>query len=228
MPFARHRSRTPPRLAARTLTSLAVVSALAGCISRNAQPGVGVDQTTVPAIDLASEGASLPESSELSSERPTPLPLDRSGWERVELYIPTDDILHFPTHRTDWHLARAARERGEYPDPLSAIEIHDRTPGERFIEGLAVEVGAITDALLLPFRIVWIEPHWEPTRARSSGYQRLPSQRWTAEVVSARALPLPVTAAPGTLETDLGSPGAGPAQEQTTDEPAESEDPETP
>jgi len=174
----------------RSPTAVALLGAVilaGGCIARNEEIGIGVEEVTVNAIDLRDDAPRLRRDRELSSDVPAPLPLDRSDWATTRVLVPTDDILHYPTHRTDWHLSRTAREAGAYPDPLTSLQRREYTPGARLHEGGAVALGVLTDAILLPFRIIWIDPHWETTRRRSNGYARAHTQPWVAGLLSASA-----------------------------------------
>ncbi len=97
--------------------------------------------------------------------------LDREKWAKTTVVVPVDGTAHSPTYTGWWHLPETARERGEYPTALTALETGDGYQATRRVEAAASPVIAAAETVGAPVGAILyppVERRWSP----NVGYER--------------------------------------------------------
>jgi len=129
---------------------------------------------------------------------------DRRHWQPSVILVPVYGVAHGPTYTTEHRSTDAtARQRGEHPTALTALELDGDTCRTNVVDALQTPFVCAWDALLLLPRAVVTRP-WTEIRGDQEPY-------WRSSVWDARLEPVPRTAEP--------------ASPPTTAEPASSEAP---
>jgi hypothetical protein len=100
--------------------------------------------------------------------------MDRLAWGSVAFEVPADATLAFPHYAH--HAAcldKSARQRGQFPTPMSALEGTVATPREQRYEVYAGLGYAVADAVLLVPRM-FIDAPGSQVGAQAGDYERLP------------------------------------------------------
>lgn len=117
--------------------------------------------------------------------------LSRASWEPVAFVVPVDGIDGYPTYSRQHLFADAtARQRGEFPTPISSLELAGDSLDDRRDEALFAPLDSFAQAMLIVPRLFFVQP-WEETRHEPSRYWMAPgtTQRITSEDVARYAEP---------------------------------------
>lgn len=99
--------------------------------------------------------------------------IDRSDWARTEVFLPVDGTVHGPTYTHRWQLAdKTARQRGQYPTALTALELYNGSQGDQQLEALLNPLQSLGDIVLFPIKIVILEPFWRTRMSPDIAYDR--------------------------------------------------------
>lgn len=89
--------------------------------------------------------------------------LDRSGWTKTVVRVERRQTEAQPFYTTERHYDHStARERGEWPNPTSALEVSGDS-GAAALEGVAAPFNAAWDLVAMPVRM-FITPPWSTVR----------------------------------------------------------------
>lgn len=190
------------------------LSAIAGCSYSNdrndigagyagLEPGVvlhGLEPTAAALESPTGAGDPNPDALAAADGRPV-LDLGRSGWEPRLFLVPVSATASGPDYAERHSMIdAAARDRGQYPTPTSALELSPNSYWDVAGDAWASMPLAVYDMLLMPYRAIRAAgPGWRQPEQRGPGeaYTRAPA--WTARGVpsgATRANELPA-AAPG-------------------------------
>lgn len=159
----------PPAILAPALAAL-FGTTLTGCV--------------MPANDRLAIGESLEV--EAIGPRPTPVAptaasqvatpsltgISRDHWAPLQYHVPVDGTVHTRIYakRTFW-ADKTARQRGEYPTALSALEMINGSEDQQGLEALNNQFRAVTDlVLLIPRMAIWLP--WVQKRSPDDAYTR--------------------------------------------------------
>jgi hypothetical protein len=151
-------------------------------------PGVA-DNNTRPDAPARSDKASLAGAGSR---------LNRAHWEPVPVVVPVDGVDGLPTYSRHHAFTDAtARQRGEFPTPISALELGGDSLEARRDEALFAPLDSFAQALLVLPRFFFVQP-WDTTRHEPQQYWMAPSsaQRITSEDVARFAEPATDAAEP--------------------------------
>jgi hypothetical protein len=187
----------------RTALALAAALPLAGCITPEN------DRTTIGRsvrLEALSPAPGRPAGPDLAVpvgtqvvQEPSITGLDRAHWQPTRLQVPVDGTAHRPTYAKRVHFAdRTARQRGEYPNAETALQLTGGSLGDQQLEALANPAMAALDTLLLIPRIIW-SPPWRVRWSPDVAYERT----WAA--LEART-PLEIEALDPILDDPFAAP----------------------
>lgn len=169
-----------PRLATApwfVLASAACLAGVAGCVHSNDRLSLG-NQVELEAFstdatgDRVTPGGPIVPGDQVWTAGRTPQPIDRSGWGRTEFLVPVDGVGHRPAYTTRVMLKNStARQRGEYPTAVSALELTGGFTDEEFTDVWTTPLVVFGSALAIPVRL-FLEPQWTEDRSPAMGYQR--------------------------------------------------------
>ncbi|MCK6476626.1 MAG: hypothetical protein L6Q35_07320 [Phycisphaerales bacterium] len=204
-------------VAAATAVGLASLAAcLPACVDDNKRITLG--------HDVALEAFS-PERQGILSENPpqpgpndpaivpgsTPVPIDRSAWSRQVFMVPVDGTGHRPTYAHAIVLKNdTARQRGEFPNALSALELDAGFTDEQVTETLTTPLVIFGTALAVPIRL-FTEPQWLVKYSPKGDYDRWPGGSeltWLRTYQPTDVSPVPVPAAMNPSGEFMGPPGS--------------------
>lgn len=166
----------------------AMIALFAGCTStQNARAFVGPADGDFGSVRLAALEGDANARSETPADRVDPpslaaggAGLDRSAWPLLTLDVPYDTTGGTSRYTRDYRYTETtARQRGEYPTPLSALELDGDTIEAQRDEAIVNPLMHLTQAaLLLPrmiMRAPWVEvshepqPYWRAPATQSGG-----------------------------------------------------------
>lgn len=105
--------------------------------------------------------------------------LSRAHWQSTTVIVPVDGIEGYPRFTREHPKALAtARQRGEYPTEMTALELSGDTYGDQWQEAVESPMWSLVQAVSMPYRFIWVQP-WDSIR-------HLPDQHWRAPVNTAR------------------------------------------
>lgn len=185
------------------------LAAIAGCSYSNdrndlgggyagLEPGIVLKALEPSAAALASPtGAGDPNPEALAARDGRPaLDLGRSGWEAKTFLVPVAGVASGPHYSEPFRtIDAAARDRGQFPTPTSALELSPNDYWDVAGDAWAAGPMAVYELLLMPYRaIVAAGPDWRQPEQRGPGeaYTRAPA--WNArgvDVARTRADELP-------------------------------------
>lgn len=135
----------------------------------------GLVQLALLRADERAEGPVLDDS-------PSLLSLDRTNWAPTVVVSPVDGVAAHRSYANEGFIARAtARQRGDHPNALSALDLSGTTRVEQWAESWLNPGIAFLDVALLVPRMVIHQP-WEEAYT-------FPSQYWRAPATVLRRLP---------------------------------------
>jgi hypothetical protein len=110
-----------------------------------------------------------------------PLEIYRSNWDTVTFLLPVDGTDHTYLGRTDMPCTEAtARQRGEYPTPLSALDLDGDTGDVQAYEMVESHFWAAGDAILLVPRLIgWTLADRLDAVSPDRNYERRPVSKLT-------------------------------------------------
>lgn len=151
------------------------------------EPGVVLRGLDAPSAGVPGEsGQANPDPSAVAADPNRPaLDLARSNWPQRTFMVPVTAIAGGPTYTSPHHtIDAAARDRGQYPTPTSALELSPNDYWSVAADAWAAAPFAVWDMLLAPYdAIVAAGPDWrQPERRGPIGaYSRAPA--WTSRGV---------------------------------------------
>jgi hypothetical protein len=153
----------------RTVLILAAAMPLAGCVTpENDRSTVGRTvrlEALTAAPQPAGTDISVPVGAMIVQE-PSLVGLDRANWQPSLIHVPVDGTAHRPVYAKRVHLAnRTARQRGEYPNAETALQLTGGSIWQQQGEAVANHGMAALDTLLLIPRVIWSPPwriRWSP------------------------------------------------------------------
>lgn len=102
--------------------------------------------------------------------------IDRSNWETQTLLVPVDGTGHRPTYATTLEMKNStARQRGEFPTALSALELTGGFTDEQLVESFDTPIVVLGSAIVLPVRL-FTEPQWLVHYSPRKSYDRWPQE----------------------------------------------------
>lgn len=105
--------------------------------------------------------------------------LSRAHWTHTTIIVPVDGVEGYPRYTREHPNALAtARQRGEYPTEVTALELSGDTERKQWQEVIESPMWAIIQAVSMPYRFIWTQPD-DPVR-------HLPDQHWRAPVNTPR------------------------------------------
>ncbi len=186
---------------------LACGTLLSGCVADGNQSNtLGRKQDFTPSLEAVqlpgvADNNSRPDT-DARSDRPSLARagsrLNRGAWEPVPFVVPVDGIDALPTYsRHTRFTASTARQRGDYPTPISALELSGDSLVDRRDEALFAPIDSFAQALFIVPRFFFVQP-WEDVRHEPQRYWMAPgtTQRITSEDVARYAEPATDAAEP--------------------------------
>lgn len=155
---------------ARPLILLSLVAALPACVNSNARSTIGRD-LTLPAFTDAGAGPV----SEPKPSAPSLNGMDRSHWATQTVLVPIDGPEHRSLYATQLTTSnKTARQRLEYPTPLSALETSRDSHATQLGHAAAGAGYAAWDVLAMLPRMAMNAPWSGPDRGTPYPYWRAP------------------------------------------------------
>jgi hypothetical protein len=168
----------------------ASIGLVGGCsTSMNERPWLGQTENMARGGVVYLEVVAAPERPEhpLVDDPPSLTSLDRSGWRPVAVVVPVDGVASRRTYAYEQLLTvSTARQRGDFPTEISALELSGGTRQVQALEGLANPLTALVDGLVMVPRMIVHCPARE--------VYNFPRSYWRADTTTLRG-PLPGTQA---------------------------------
>jgi hypothetical protein len=207
------------------LFSLPALVALSGCsTTMNERPWIGQTENDARggAVYLDLVRAEERPEAPLTNDPPSLTSLSRADWRPVVFTVPTDGVASRRAYTYELFFAKdTARQRGEHPTQLSALELSGSTRFEQAQEGLVNPFVTFGDAVLLIPRMVTHWP-WREVYSFSPSYWR-GTDYLLRKPEGARAVPSQREEVPPPAQ-----PPVGQAVERADTPPAVPERPEAP
>lgn len=200
------------RSARALFATLAAAAMIAGCTTGNdrittGQPG--------EAFDPAEFGGKTSSSLEGSSKSVTKI--GRADWPLMNVLVPVDGVAASPTYATTHTFTQTtARQRGEHPTALTALELGGNTTWQQYGEMSIAPFTATTDLVcMIPWMFAAGPAEESPVK---------PAMHWRAPVNIARVpysdgTPLPERPESADTRTMPAKPKATPPRAATTAKP---------
>jgi len=150
-----------------------LIGAVAGCAHSNDRSTVGHPDLAgafrVAAFTDEGTGGAVPV-----SDGPSLTGMSRADWAPATVLVPVDGVAALRTYAPRHHWTdETARQRGDYPTAVTALELDGATYWTQVAEGGAAPFLAFADAFALPFRMVMAAP-WREVRTIPEPYWRAP------------------------------------------------------
>ncbi|HLO39869.1 MAG TPA: hypothetical protein VK176_02510 [Phycisphaerales bacterium] len=101
--------------------------------------------------------------------------MDRSNWTEQTVLVPVDGTAHRPTYAESVELKNStARQRGEFPTALSALELTGGFTDEQLVETFTTPLVVFGSGVIVPFRLL-IDPQWNIHYSPKRTYDRWPT-----------------------------------------------------
>ncbi|HYE61070.1 MAG TPA: hypothetical protein VD997_03660 [Phycisphaerales bacterium] len=153
------------------------ITLLAGCsTTMNERPWIGQTENNARggAVYLDLVRAEERPEAPLTSDGPSVVSLTRENWRPMVFTVPVDGVASRRNYTTELHFTdTTARQRGEHPTALSALELSGPTRTEQALEGLVNPFNAFGDAVLMPARMAVHWP-WREVYSFPPSYWRAP------------------------------------------------------
>lgn len=105
--------------------------------------------------------------------------LSRVHWDRTTVLVPIDGLEGMPRYLREYPRTSAtARQRGEFPTEMTALELSGDSEADQWTEALASPGWHLIQVAALPVRMIMHDPS-EPVR-------HLPQKHWRAQVTTLR------------------------------------------
>jgi hypothetical protein len=181
-----------------TLVPLAAL--LGGCVAEsNNSNTLGRKQDLAPSLEAVqlqgvADNNSRPDTAARSDQASLTGPgsrLNRGAWEPVPFVVPIDGIDGMPTYSRHTTFADdTARQRGEFPTPISSLELAGDSLVDRRDEMLFAPIDSFAQAMLMVPRFFFVQP-WDEVRHEPQRYWMAPgtTQRITSQDVARYAEP---------------------------------------
>lgn len=170
--------------ALKPLTILAFASLLVGCRA------TGNDRTSLGGSTLHNgvtlsviHGAGERDEAGRTDDQASLQGLSRTAWARQTVVIPVEGTNAYRRYSRNYQITETtSRQRGDFPTPMSALELSGKTGDEQFVEALASGPYALYEGLVLVPRMFFVRP-CEEVRATPSEHWRAPisTPRFTSE-----------------------------------------------
>lgn len=181
------------------------VLALGGCrVANNDQLAIG-GEVELPGAGGALKDESLPRDRTLTGP-PAPVPLNRAAWQPTRFEVPGDRPPHRETYARQRWFAGAARARGEYPTPLTALDPAPHAWDDRVDDQWLVIQSFFEDVIRAPFLIVDAADDADHVRGGEFPYARARRGPWLGEIVGSTMPGDPLAPRPSP-EAMPGEPG---------------------
>jgi hypothetical protein len=169
----------------RLLLLLCAAAPLAGCnTDMNERPWIGQHENDAKGGLVLVELLRAEERAEVPTldDGPSLVSLDRRNWAPMVVVSPVDGVAAHRSYANEGFIARAtARQRGDHPTALSALDLSGTTRTEQWAESWLNPGIAFLDFALLVPRMVKHQP-WDEAYT-------FPSQYWRAPTTVLRRLP---------------------------------------
>lgn len=110
--------------------------------------------------------------------------LDRSNWTEKTILVPVDGVGHRPHYAVSLQLKNStARQRGEFPTALSALELTGGYTDEQLVESFDQPLIILGSAVILPVRML-IDPQWNVRYSPKRSYDRWPEPGIDAAIMA--------------------------------------------
>lgn len=109
--------------------------------------------------------------------------LSRAAWARQTVVVPVEGTNAYRRYSRNYQITETtSRQRGDFPTPMSALELSGETSDEQFVEALASGPYGFYEGLVLVPRLFFVRP-CEEVRATPSEHWRAPisTPRFTAD-----------------------------------------------
>jgi hypothetical protein len=172
------------RIAAKMLMAMMGVglTALAGCTadgnSRVEMGDARIDPTRATTVRGISDSNARPE--RLTNDSSASLQgLSRAHWDRTTVLVPVDGVEGMPRYLREYpRTVATARQRGEFPTEMTALELSGDSEADQWTETLASPGWHLIQVAALPVRMIMHDP--------SQCVRHLPQQHWRAQVTTLR------------------------------------------
>lgn len=135
--------------------------------------------------------------------------IDRSNWEAQTFLVPVDGTGHRPTYATTLELKNStARQRGEFPTELSALELHGGYTDEQLVESFDSPLLALGSCVIIPIRL-FVEPQTLTKYSPRKSYDR-----WPGPAKTSRQLAEEVVQEPTEMPVEEGERSGSPGPEE--------------
>jgi hypothetical protein len=135
--------------------------------------------------------------------------LDRSNWTEKTILVPVDGVGHRPHYAESVQLKNStARQRGEFPTALSALEVTGGFTDEQLVETFTQPLVIFGSAVILPARLL-IDPQWNVRYSPNRSYDRWPEPGSDPAIMAEVESPVEVNA-----ETAVPDPDSVPTSEE--------------
>ncbi len=155
---------------------------LGGCVAENNRLTVGheveleaftSDERRLEPLEVTQLRPDAPYAAFPESHRSV-TSLDRSNWTEKTVLVPVDGLGHRPNYAVSLQLKNStARQRGEFPTALSALEVTGGFTDEQLVESFDQPLIILGSALILPARML-IDPQWNVRYSPKRSYDRWP------------------------------------------------------
>lgn len=174
---------------------------LVGCTTGNDRNELGVEAQAVRLPALVAHEQRAEEAVHAVRDATSAASLDRTHWGRLVVEAPVDGVSASPTYTRSFSRTQVtARQRGEFPTPVSALELSGDAQGQREEAWLGAP-RALGGAVLLIPRL-FLERPWREVRT-------LPHDHWRATTTERREPGAPSPTDAG-RDDALAAPGSKP------------------
>ncbi|HEX2837394.1 MAG TPA: hypothetical protein VHN77_04625 [Phycisphaerales bacterium] len=164
-----------------TLTLLCTAGALlAGCrADGNDRSALGTPGSPNAVVLSNIHGAGTRSETPRRDDTPSIAGLSRAAWSRQSIVVPVEGTYAMRRYARSYQITdTTARQRGDFPTPLSSLELTGGTRDDQAVEILAAGPYAFYEGLVLIPRLFFVPP-CEEVRAT-------PQEHWRAPVSTAR------------------------------------------
>jgi hypothetical protein len=164
------------------LFSIASAALLTGCNadgnSRMEMGDARIDASRAVIVRGLADAQARPERVGAASEASLD-GLSRAHWDRTTVLVPVDGVEGTPRYLREYPRADAtARQRGEFPTEVTALELSGDSEDAQWQEALAAPGWHLIQVAALPVRMIMHDPT-QPVR-------HLPAQHWRAQTSTLR------------------------------------------
>ncbi len=153
----------------------AAAAALAGCRSvGNDRNGLGDPSSPAGTTLSAIHGAGARDETPRSDDAPSLAGLTRASWARQTVSVPVEGTYAFRRYSRNYQITETtSRQRGDFPTPLSTLELTGETQNDQLLETLVSGPYAFYEGVTLVPRFFFVRP-CEEVRATPTPHWRAP------------------------------------------------------